>query len=149
MVQRIFDMGIRTRSRCRRVSFLKTHVAGSASVFLRSKGRDESGLTLLEVVIAMAILGVAVVGLVGGLSFVISVSDTLEEQTVTETLAARYVEEHLHGDCLPGDASLGDYRVEAHTVDEEYVVRVTSDGEQLWELGSLAGEVNCPESEDE
>ena len=128
---------------------MKTPCTGSALTLLRVKACNESGLTLLEVVIAMAILSVAVIGLVGGLSFVISVSDTLEEQAVTETLAARYVEEHLHGDCLSDDASLSAYRVEGHTIDEEYVVRVTSGGEELWELGSLAGEVNCPESEDE
>ena len=97
----------------------------------------------------MAILSIAVGGLVGGLSFVISVSDTLEEQALSETLAARYVEEHLNGDCLPDESSLGTYQIEGHRVGEEYVVRVTSDGEELFELSSLAREVNCPESIDE
>ena len=97
----------------------------------------------------MAILSVAVVGLVGGLSFVIRVSDTLEEQAVSETLATRYVEEHLKGDCFPEDSSVGPYEIESHTIEEEYVVRVTSNGEELFELSSLAGEVNCPESVDE
>ena len=95
-------MGFRARSRCRRVSFLRTPGIGSVPAFLRGKAGNESGLTLLEVVIAMAILSVAVVGLVGGLSFVISVSDTLEEQAVTETLAARYVEEVSQWTLPPG-----------------------------------------------
>ena len=143
-------MGIHARSRCRRVSFIRTPGVRSVPAFLRVKAWNESGLTLLEVVIAMAILSVAVVGLVGGLSFVISVSDTLEEQAVTETLGARYVEEHLNGDCLPEESSLGTYRIEGHVAEEAYTVRVTSDGEELFELSSLAGEViNCPESVDE
>lgn len=142
-------MGILARSRWRKVSFMGTRCVGNASGFLRKKGRNESGLTLLEVVIAMAILSVAVVGLVGGLSFVISVSDTLEEQALTETLAARYVEEHLNGDCLQNDASLGTYRVEGQKIEEKYTVLVTSGGEDLFELSSLAEVVNCPESVDE
>ena len=142
-------MGIRARSRRRRVSFPRTGRLGGAPTFPHGNARDESGLTLLEVVIAMAILSVAVVGLVGGLSFVISVSDTLEEQALTETLAARYVEEHLNGECLPDDSSLGTYRIESHVVGEMYVVQVTSNGEEPFELSSLAGEVECPESVDE
>ncbi len=143
-------MVIRSRSRCRRVNFLRTHADGNASTFLRREAGEEAGISLLEVVIAMAILSVAVVGLVGGLSFVISVSDTLEEQALSETLAAQYVEEHLNGDCLPDDSSLGTYQIEGHTVEEEYVVRVTSKGEELFELSSLAREkVDCPESDDE
>ena len=142
-------MGIRSRSRYRRVSFLGTHGVGKVPAFLRREALVESGISLIEVVIAMAILSVAVVGLVGGLSFVISVSDTLEEQALSETLAARYVEEHLNGDCLPDESSLGTYQIEGHRVGEEYVVRVTSDGEDLFELSSLAGEVNCPVSVDE
>ena len=128
---------------------MKTPCTGSALTLLRVKASNESGLTLLEVVIAMAILSVAVIGLVGGLSFVISVSDTLEEQAVTETLGARYVEEHLNGDCLPEESSLGTYRIEGHTVGEQYTVRVTSDGEELFELSSLAEQADCPESVDE
>ncbi len=143
-------MGIRSRSRYRRVSFLGTHDVGKVPAFLRREALVESGISLIEVVIAMAILSVAVVGLVGGLSFVISVSDTLEEQALSETLAARYVEEHLNGDCLPDESSLGTYQIEGHTVEEEYVVRVTSKGEELFELSSLAREkVDCPESDDE
>ena len=142
-------MGIPAHSRCRKVSFLRTLGVRSVPTFLRRKLGDESGLTLVEVVIAMAILSVAVVGLVGGLSFVISVSDTLEEQAVTETLGARYVEEHLNGNCLPDDSSLGTYRIEGHEVGEEYTVRVTWDDEELFELSSLAGEVDCPESVEE
>ena len=143
-------MGFRAHSRCRRVSFLRTPGIGSVSAFPRTKAGNESGLTLLEVVIAMAILSVAVVGLVGGLSFVISVSDTLEEQALTETLAAQHVEEYLNGGCPPDDSSLGTYWIEGHAVGEEYTVRVTSNGEELFELHTLAvEEVACPESVDE
>ena len=149
VLQRVFDIGIRARSRCRGVSFMKTPSVRSVPAFRRVKACNESGLTLLEVVIAMAILSVAVIGLVGGLSFVISVSDTLEEQAVTETLGARYVEEHLNGDCLPEESSLGTYQVDGHVVGEEYTVRVISDGEELFELSSLAEQADCPESVDE
>ena len=143
-------MGFRARSRCRRVSFLRTPGIGSVPAFLRGKAGNESGLTLLEVVIAMAILSVAMVGLVGGLSFVISVSDTLEEQAVTETLAARHVEEYLNGGCPPDDSSVGAYRVEGETVDERHVARVSSEGEELFELRTLAvEEVDCSENVDE
>ena len=128
---------------------MRTRCIRGVSTLLKRKIHSESGLTLLEVVIAMAILSVAVVGLVGGLSFVISVSDTLEEQAVTETLGARYVEEHLNGGCLPDDSSLGKYRIEGDANEEEYTVRVTSDGEDLFELSSLAGEIDCPESVEE
>ena len=112
VLQRVFDTGIRARSRCRRVSFLRTVGVRGVSTFLRRETRGESGFSLLEVVIAMAILSIAVVGLVGGLSFVIRVSNTLEEQAVTETLAARYLEEHLNGTCLSGDSFLGAYQIE-------------------------------------
>lgn len=128
---------------------MRTHGCRSLPASIRRKVCNESGLTLLEVVIAMAILSVAVVGLVGGLSFVISVSDTLEEQAVTETLGARYVEEHLNGGCFPEESSLGTYRIEGHVVGEEYSVRVTSDGEDFFELSSLAEKVDCPERVDE
>lgn len=128
---------------------MRTPGVRSVPAFLRVKACNQSGLTLLEVVIAMAILSVAVVGLVGGLSFVISVSDTLEEQAVTETLGARHVEEHLNGGCFPEESSLGTYRIEGHVVGEEYSVRVTSDGEELFELSSLAEKVECPESVEE
>ena len=142
-------MGFRARSRCRRVSFLGTPGIGSVPAFLRRKAGNESGLTLLEVVIAMAILSVAVVGLVGGLSFVISVSDTLEEQAITDTLAARYVEEYLDRECPPEDFSVGAYRVEGGTDEGKYVARVSSEGEKLFELRTLAVEENdCSESGD-
>lgn len=128
---------------------MRTHGCRSLPASIRRKACNESGLTLLEVVIAMAILSVAVIGLVGGLSFVISVSDTLEEQAVMETLGARYVEEHLNGGCFPEESSLGTYRIEGHVVGDEYSVRVTSDGENFFELSSLAEQVDCPESVDE
>ncbi len=98
----------------------------------------------------MAILSVAMVGLVGGLSFVISVSDTLEEQALIETLATRNVEEYLNEGCLPKDSFVRGYRIEGHAVEAVYVVRVVSNDEELYTLSSLAGEVTaCPESEDE
>ena len=143
-------MGFRARSRCRRVSFLRTPGIGSVPAFLRRKAGNESGLTLLEVVIAMAILSVAVVGLVGGLSFVISVSDTLEEQAITDTLAARHVEEYMYRECLPEDSSVGAYRVKGETVDKRHVARVSSEGKELFELRTLAVEENdCSKGVDE
>ena len=126
---------------------MRTSGVRNVPAFLRVKAGNESGLTLLEVVIAMAILGVAVVGLVGGLSFVISVSDTLEEQAVSDTLAARHVEEYLNGDCLSEEPPLGTYQIEGDVVQEAYTVQVTSNGEELFELSSLV--TACPESVDE
>ena len=150
ILQRVFDTVIHARARRRRVSFRKTRRVGNALAFLRREAREESGISLLEVVIAMAILNLAVVGLVGGLSFVISVSDTLEEQAVTETLAARYVEEHLNGGCPSEDSPIGSYQVEGHTVEGNYVVRASLEGEEPFVLSSLAAEsVDCQESEGE
>ena len=150
ILQRVFDTVIRARARRGRVSFLRTSGVGRAAAFLRREAGEESGVSLLEVVIAMAILNLAVVGLVGGLSFVISVSDTLEEQAVTETLAARYVEEHLNGGCPSEDSPIGSYQVEGHTVEGNYVVRASLEGEEPFVLSSLAAEsVDCQESEDE
>ena len=58
---------------------------------------DERGVTLLEVIVAAALLGIAVVGLVGALSAVLRVSLTLEEQTASTGLATRCMEEALAG----------------------------------------------------
>ena len=131
---------------------MRTPGVRSFPAFLRVKARNESGLTLLEVVIAMAILSVAVVGLVGGLSFVISVSDTLEEEAVSDTLAARHVEEYLDGGCRPEDSIVGKYRVKGDLVERNYVAQVSSEDEELVTLASLAVAVDvedCLESEDE
>ena len=129
---------------------MRTPGVRSFPTFLRVKARNESGLTLLEVIIAMAILSVAVVGLVGGLSFVISVSDTLEEQAVSDTLAARHVEEYLDGGYRPEDSIVGKYRVEGRPLEGKYVARVSSEDEELVTLASLAVDAeDCPESVDE
>ena len=56
---------------------------------------DERGVTLLEVIVATALLGIAVVGLVGALSAVLRVSLTLEEQTKSTGLATLCMEEAL------------------------------------------------------
>lgn len=58
---------------------------------------DERGVTLLEVIVATALLGIAVVGLVGALSAVLRVSLTLEEQTASTGLATLCIEEALAG----------------------------------------------------
>ena len=138
------------RARHHRVSFLTTRGIRGASFLLRRETREESGFSLLEVVIAMAILSLAVAGLVGGLTFVFHVSQTLEEQAVTETLAARYVEEHLSGGCPSEDSPIGAYQVEGHTVEGNYVVRVSLEGEEPFVLSSLAVQsVDCAESEEE
>ena len=58
---------------------------------------DERGVTLLEAIAAVALLGIAVVGLLGALSAVLRVSLTLEEQTMSAGLATRCMEEALAG----------------------------------------------------
>ncbi len=58
---------------------------------------DERGVTLLEVIVATALLGIAVVGLVGALSAVLRVSLTLEEQNASTGLATLCMEEALAG----------------------------------------------------
>ena len=134
VLQRIFDMGKRSAARCRKVSFPVTDDSSS----LEMGGKDESGFSLLEVVIAMAIISIAVVGLVGGLSLVIRISDKLEEQAVTETLAARHVEEHLNGGCPVEDSFAGTYSVEGRTADGMYVAEVSIEGEGLFSLSTVA-----------
>ena len=136
-------MGTRLPARRRKVSFPVTDDSSS----LEAAARDESGYSLLEVVIAMAIISIAVVGLVGGLSLVIRISDRLEEQAVTETLAARHVEEHLNGRCLAEDSSMDTYFIESHTTEGMYVVEVSSEDEPLFSLSTLAA-VECAETPD-
>ena len=112
--------------------------------------KDESGFSLLEMVVAMAILGLALAGLVGGLALVIRVSETVEKQAVTETAATQYVEEHLNGSCPPKKPLMGVYEIEGHTNTEEekYIVSVSSEGGEPFTLStSAAGD--CPENEDE
>lgn len=58
---------------------------------------DERGVTLLEAIAAVALLGIAVVGLLGALSAVLRVSLTLEEQTMSAGLATLCMEEALAG----------------------------------------------------
>lgn len=134
VLQRIFDMGNRLPARRRKVSFIGTDHSSSLEV----AAKDESGYSLLEVVVAMAILSTAVVGLVGGLSLVLRISDKLEDQAVTDTLATRYVEEHLNGGCPAQDSFAGTYSVEGHTADGMYVVEVSSEGEGLFSLSTMA-----------
>lgn len=62
---------------------------------LRKDILDERGVTLLEVIVATALLGIAVVGLVGALSAALRVSLTIEEQTAAAGLATRCMEEAL------------------------------------------------------
>ena len=62
---------------------------------LRNDILDERGVTLLEVIVATALLGIAVVGLVGALSAALRVSLTIEEQTAAAGLATRCMEEAL------------------------------------------------------
>ena len=136
-------MGNYSTARRRRVSFAGTDDSSSLEV----AGKGESGYSLLEVVIAMAIISIAVVGLVGGLSLVIRISDKLEEQAVTETLAAGHVEEHLDGRCPAKDPFAGTYSVEGRTADGMYVVEVSSEDEPLFSLSTVAV-VECPETPD-
>ncbi len=149
-LQHVFDLRISLSARRSKVSFLRSRGGGTAARFLNRETREESGVSLLEVVIAMAVLSIAVIGLAGGLSFVISVSNALEEQAATETLAARYVEEYLSGRCPTEDTSASAYRIGSNTDEGKYIVRVSSDDEELFALSSLAvGQPNCPEGEDE
>lgn len=62
---------------------------------LRKDILDERGVTLLEVIVATALLGIAVVGLVGALSAALRVSLTIEEQTAAAGLATHCMEEAL------------------------------------------------------
>ena len=141
VLHQVFDMGNRSTARRRKVNFPGTDDSSS----LETAARDESGYSLLEVVIAMAIISIAVVGLVGGLSLVIRISDMLEEQAVTETLAAGLVEEHLNGDCPAEDSFVGTYNIEGHTAEGKYVAEVTSEDEPIFSLSTLAA-LSCPEN---
>ncbi len=140
-LHQVFDMGNYSTARRRKVSFPVIDDSSS----LEAPGKDESGYSLVEVVIAMAIISIAVVGLVGGLSLVIRISDRLEEQAVTETLAAGHVEEHLNGVCPAEDSFVDTYSVEGRTADGMYVVEVSSEDEPLFSLSTLAA-VECAET---
>ena len=58
---------------------------------------DEAGFTLLEVIVAIAILGLAVAGLAGALATGLRISNVVEEQVVSATMATRHMEETLAG----------------------------------------------------
>lgn len=112
---------------------------------------EEAGFSLLEVVIAMAIMGLALAGLVGGLAVVFRVSQTMEEQTVSESLATRHVEEYLLSEKCPlNEWEVEDEATSCRVVWEEYavecdrkahrcVVTALSDSERLLEL-SIRGD---------
>lgn len=81
---------------------------------------DERGVTLLEVIVATALLGIAVVGLVGALSAVLRVSLTLEEQNASTGLATLCMEEALAGEENPAEQCTRG-RMEAKEVcDDDY-----------------------------
>jgi Tfp pilus assembly protein PilV len=54
--------------------------------------RDDRGESLLELVIAVALLGVALVGIVGGLAISIQMSDTHRKQSTASAYARDYAE---------------------------------------------------------
>ena len=71
-------------------------------ISLRGTLRNEAGFTLLEVVVAIAILGLALTGLAGALGTGMRISNTIEDQTVSATTATRYMEEALAQPVGPG-----------------------------------------------
>lgn len=102
--------------------------------------KSEAGFTLLEVVVAITILGLAVTGLAGALATGLRISNAVEEQTVSATLATRHMEEVLAGvaaadDCEALDPS-DNYSVKCveSTESREITVSVYSGGEVLFEI---------------
>lgn len=82
--------------------FFRLYDAGrGVAPTLRKDILDERGVTLLEVIVATAILGIAVVGLVGALSAALRVSLTIEEQTAAAGLATHCMEEALANVAYP------------------------------------------------
>lgn len=80
-----------------KVIFLRNGDGRRIQSTVRKDILDERGVTLLEVIVATALLGIAVVGLVGALSAVLRVSLTLEEQNASTGLATLCMEEALAG----------------------------------------------------
>jgi prepilin-type N-terminal cleavage/methylation domain-containing protein len=62
----------------------------SGWVGLRSRGDDEAGFTLAEVLVTIVILGVAVIALVSGLMNAITLSDIHRKGAVEQTLLRNY-----------------------------------------------------------
>lgn len=88
-------MGNLSNARLLKVIFRRNDDGQGVAPTLRKDVLDERGVTLLEVIIATALLGIAVVGLVGALSAALRVSLTIEEQTAAAGLATRCMEEAL------------------------------------------------------
>ena len=99
----IFDMGNLSNARLLKVIFRRNDDAQGVAPTLRKDVLDERGVTLLEVIIATALLGIAVVGLVGALSAALRVSLTIEEQTAAAGLATRCMEEALANVAYPAE----------------------------------------------
>lgn len=83
---------------------------------------DDRGETLLELVISVAIMGITVVAIVGGVATSILMTDIHRKQATAGTLVRNYAEK-LHGDYLPCATAadypateLGGYRTSVVTV---------------------------------
>lgn len=91
--------------------------------------KNEAGFTLLEVIVAIAILGLALTGLAGALATGMRLSNTIEDQTVSATTATRYMEQTLaqpieHGGCEGLELPDG-YTVECTESSDSTYVTVT------------------------
>lgn len=92
-----------SNARLLKVIFRRNDDGRDVASTLRKDVLDERGVTLLEVIIATALLGIAVVGLVGALSAALRVSLTIEEQTAAVGLATRCMEEALANVAYPAE----------------------------------------------
>ena len=127
-------------SRAREVSFRTKTTENPRQWVLCRLLRSEAGFTLLEVIVAITILGLAVTGLVGALATGLRISNTVEEQTVSTTLATRQMEEILAGvgtaeDCQTLDLSEHySVRCVESLVSNKVTVTVYSGGDVLFEI---------------
>jgi prepilin-type N-terminal cleavage/methylation domain-containing protein len=103
---------------------------------------SEAGFTLLEVIVAITILGLAVTGLAGALATGLRIANTVEEQTVSATLATRHMEEMIAGvgaveNCGILDPSK-DHSIECaeSAESDEITVTIYSGGDVLFEIAT-------------
>jgi type II secretory pathway pseudopilin PulG len=109
------------------------------------RGTDDRGESLLELLIAVVIMGIAVVAIVGGLSAATLVSDQHRKEATAGSYARDYaeaVQSMSYTDC----ATPASYPVPAGLVPAGYSASVQS--VQYWPISGTNWQTTCPSNPD-
>jgi prepilin-type N-terminal cleavage/methylation domain-containing protein len=107
--------------------------------------RDESGLSLVECLVTVAILGIAFVSLLGGLGTSIFASDIHRKQATAETVLRSFAE-HVKTATYVPCASTGSYVGSFTPADSNFTPSVTQ--VQLWNPATSAFDGVCSSGSD-